>query len=154
MTYREAHVADIEQLVQVRLSVRENVLSDPRRITVQDYEEYLTVRGKGWVCETARLIAGFAVVDVKAHNIWALFVRPAWERKGIGKSLQKHMLDWYFSQTAKPVWLSTAQHSHAESFYRKSGWRETGHQPNGELRFEMTLEKWNQQRGLNFLKSP
>lgn len=142
MQYREAKVADIEQLTAVRLSVTENPLPHPHLITYNGYEEYLMQRGKGWVCVAGSAIVGFAVVDLKANNIWALFVRPEWESRGIGTALQQLMLHWYFAQTKKPVWLGTAPHSRAETFYRKSGWRETGLRPNGEIRFEMTYGDW------------
>ncbi len=69
MTFREAVITDYPQLHVVRNSVIENVLSDPSRITLKDYEEYLTVRGKGWVCEVDGRIVGFAVVDVIDNNV-------------------------------------------------------------------------------------
>jgi GNAT superfamily N-acetyltransferase len=94
------------------------------------------------VCETENGIVGFSVADLKEHNIWALFVQPAWEGRGIGKQLHRLMLDWYFAQTPETVWLSTAPRSRAETFYRKQGWTETGRQPNGETRFEMTYAAW------------
>jgi GNAT superfamily N-acetyltransferase len=146
MLFREARVADIAQMAAVRLSVTENVLSDPALITPDDYEVYLAQRGKGWVCEKDGAIVGFAVADLMAHNIWALFVQPGWEGKGIGRQLQYRMLQWYFSQTKETVWLGTAPHSRAETFYRKSGWKETGRTPNGEIRFEMTYDCWQQIR--------
>lgn len=149
MRYREAEVTDIEQLFRVRLSVQENVLSDPALITHNDYKEYLTVRGKGWVCEADGTLVGFAVADLKAHNIWALFVQPAWEGKGIGTALHHLILDWYFGQTGETVWLGTAPHSRAESFYRKRGWRETDRRPNGEIRFELTCNDWTAQQSFS-----
>jgi GNAT superfamily N-acetyltransferase len=149
MRYREAQVADIEELAEVRLSVRENPLPDPALITYADYKEFLTVRGKGWVCEGPGVIVGFSVVDLTEHNIWALFVHPAWERRGIGTALQRLMLDWYFAQTKETVWLGTAPRSRAETFYRKSGWVETGRRPNGEIRFEMTHDQWKKNQAIS-----
>ena len=40
--------------------------------------------GKGWVCEIENRIVGFAIVDVVAHNVWALFVQPGFDGIGIG----------------------------------------------------------------------
>lgn len=142
MHYREARVEDIAQMSGVRLAVKENVLPDPTLIPFSEYEDYLTRRGKGWVCDADGTIVGFAVADLQQHNIWALFVQPEWEGQGIGKQLHQLMLDWYFGQTHEPVWLGTAPHSRAEQFYRKGGWIETGRRPNGEIRFEMTYEAW------------
>src|SRR5438045_9697752 len=108
LIYREAKVADIAQMSKVRLSVKENVLPDPALIPASEYEDFLTNRGKGWVCEAANRIVGFAVADLQQHNIWALFVHPEWEGRGIGTTLHHLMLDWYFSKTQQTVWLDPA----------------------------------------------
>lgn len=141
MTFREATVNDIKQMQAVRNAVKENTLSDPGLITDQDYEVYMTERGKAWVCEFDKVIIGFAYVDTIENNIWALFVSPEFAGKGIGKNLHKIMLDWYFSVTDKKVWLSTSPNTRAETFYRKQGWIEAGLHGK-ELRFEMTSDNW------------
>jgi GNAT superfamily N-acetyltransferase len=140
--FREAKIEDIKQMQEVRKSVKENILSDPNLVTDRDCEEFITVRGKGWVCEMEDKIVGFAIVDLKENNIWALFLHPAFERKGIGLKLHKMMLDWYFSQTTTNVWLGTAFNTRAERFYRKAGWKEVGLHGTGEIKFEMTFENW------------
>ena len=108
MSIREAQVNDIRQLMIVRFAVKENVLSNPALVTPEDNEEYLTVRGKGWVCEIDSSIVGFSIVDLIGHSIWALFVLPEYEKKGIGKQLQNTMFNWYFSQSKEKLWLETA----------------------------------------------
>ncbi len=142
MIYREATVNDIAQMHTVRVSVNENRLSNPALVTEKHYKEFITIRGKGWICETKGRIVGFSVVDLRENNIWALFVHPDYEAKGIGSVLQKKMLDWYFSQTTKKVWLGTAPGTKAEKFYQKRGWTKIALQPNGEMRFEMTFDNW------------
>src|SRR5690242_6691348 len=126
MTIREALPGDIQRLSIIRNSVKENVLSNPGLVTENDYLEYLTQRGKGWVCEEDNNIAGFAIADLQDHNIWALFVKPDQEGKGVGRMLHDHMLDWYFNQTTETVWLGTAPNSRAANFYRRAGWTEIG----------------------------
>jgi GNAT superfamily N-acetyltransferase len=143
VTFREAQKADISQMMEVRMSVKENVLSNPALVPYEDYIEYLFVRGKGWVCEVGENITGFAIADLQDHNIWALFVRPGYEKMGIGRQLHKIMLDWYFSQTTKKVWLGTAPKSRAEKFYKTAGWKEVGIHGKGEIKFEMRFEDWN-----------
>lgn len=142
MTIREAQIDDIKQIQRVRNAVKENVLSNPNLVTDQDCEEFITTRGKGWVCEIDKQIVGFAIVDLKENNIWALFLDPEFEKKGIGQLLHQKMLDWYFTQTKKTVWLGTAYKTRAEEFYRKAGWREIGTHGTKEIKFEMTFSDW------------
>ncbi|EJL68385.1 GNAT family N-acetyltransferase [Chryseobacterium populi] len=142
MIIREAKKEDILQIQLVRNSVKENMLSDPSLVTDRDCEEFLFERGKGWVCEIDHRIAGFSIVDLKENNIWALFLHPDFEKQGIGRKLHDNMLDWYFSQTKDTVWLGTAPGTRAETFYRKSGWIETGTHGKGEIKFEMQYIHW------------
>ncbi len=146
MFIRRAELKDLTVLHQIRIAVRENTLSNPTLITPSDYEEFLFHRGKGWVCEIDNNIVGFAICDLKEENIWALFVPPDFEGKGIARALQKVMLDWYFTQKEK-VWLGTAPGTRAEKFYRASGWRENG-MHGKEVKFEMTKDEWNKMRSL------
>lgn len=143
MIFREAQLTDIPELTRVRLAVRENVLSTPGRVTAADYADYLTRRGRGWVAEAPDgRLAGFAVADLLGHSIWALFVHPDHDRKGLGKRLHQLMLDWYFGQTRETVWLSTDPGTRAEAFYRRQGWQDTGRTDSGEVRFELTAARW------------
>ena len=142
MIYRQAEISDIPQLQIVRHSVKENTLSNPLLVTDADCEEFLTQRGRGWVCEIDGNIVGFSIVDLKENNIWALFVMPEFEEKGIGKALHRLMMDWYFNQTKKMVWLGTAPNTRAEKFYEKQGWKNVGMVNKGEVKFEMSYEDW------------
>lgn len=142
MILREAEIDDIKQIQAVRNSVKENTLSDPSLVTDSDCEEFLTKRGKGWVCEIDNKIVGFSIADLKGNNIWALFVNPTFENQGIGRRLHDLMLNWYFAQTQKSVWLGTTPGTRAEIFYRKLGWKEIGIHGNGEIKFEMTVNDW------------
>ena len=146
MIFRVVTSADIPGIQIVRNAVKENPLPDPSYVTDADCEEFMTTRGKGWVCEINSEIVGFAIADLKENNIWALFIHPEYEGKGIGKQLHQLMLDWYFNQQKNSVWLGTAPNTRAENFYRKAGWRETGVRPNGEIRFEMTRDEWAKKR--------
>ena len=144
---REASGNDISAMHLVRMSVKENALNNPDLVKLQDYEEFLSRRGKGWVCEMDNQIFGFAVVDLVDNNVWALFLHPDKEGKGFGKQLHDRMMEWYFDQTTKPIWLSTSPGTRAEAFYSKAGWKKNGFQKNGEVRFEMAIEDWKSSRG-------
>ena len=143
MIYREAEISDIAQIQFVRNAVKENKLSDPALVPDKDVEEYMTNRGKGWVCEVDEKIAGFAVVDLIDNNVWALFVDPDFEARGIGKKLHQIMMDWYFLQTKEKIWLGTDPNSRAYKFYQMQGWKEVGTHGKGEIKFEMDFSIWS-----------
>lgn len=147
MKYREAVVSDIRQIQTIRRAVKENILSNPELVTNELCKEYLTERGKGWVCEIDKQIVGFAIADLKDNNIWALFLDPEFEGRGIGKHLHKLMLDWYFSKEKESMWLSTSPGTRADGFYRKLGWLETGTYGDGEIKLEMTRKDWLKRGG-------
>ena len=142
MKIRVAETRDIYQIQVVRNLVKENQLSDPSLVPDRDVEDFITRRGRGWVCELNEQIVGFAIADLVDNNIWALFIHPDFERMGIGKKLHHEMLNWYFSQTDKTVWLGTSPKTRAELFYRKAGWKEVGLHGKGEIKFEMTKNEW------------
>jgi GNAT superfamily N-acetyltransferase len=144
MTFREATVVDIAALHRIRMAVKENVLNNPMLVTTADYERYLTKEGKGWLCEIDGTIAGFGIIDTFSNNIWALFVHPDHEGKGIGKGIQRLMLDWHFNKSKETLWLGTSPETRAESFYRASGWKDMGMRKNGEIRFEMSSTDWKE----------
>ena len=141
MKIREAEVNDIPQIQRVRNLVKENRLSSPALVKDNDVEDYITRRGKGWVCEIDGEVVGFAIADLVDNNIWALFVHPDFERIGIGKNLHDEMLNWYFSQTDQDVWLGTAPNTRAELFYLKAGWKLAGLHGK-EIKYEMTKNEW------------
>lgn len=141
MTIRVAVEADIPAMHRVRTSVRENALRDPESISREDYRRMLSREGRGWVCEADGRIVGMAVADLSRRNVWALFVEPAYEGRGIGRRLHDAMLDWLFDAGATHVWLSTDPGTRAERFYARAGWQYAGPEPNGEARYELTQDR-------------
>ena len=141
MNFRQAIPEDIPQIQIVRNSVKENQLSNPNLIPDELVEEFITKRGKGFVCEIDDIIVGFSIVNFVENNVWALFLLPEFEGKGIGKKIHQLMLDEYFSKTKETIWLSTEANSRAETFYKKQGWKNAGFHGN-EVKFEMSFEDW------------
>ena len=141
MSIRVATIADIPELFSVRLSVKENVLNNKDLVTDELCAEYLTRRGRGWVYESEGRITGFAIADLEENSVWALFVMPEYEGRGIGRQLHDLMMNWYFSQTNTTAWLTTANNTRAEKFYLKAGWRNMSLQ-NDEIRFELSADDW------------
>lgn len=140
--YRQAVLADIPELMELRLNVSENKLSNPALVTPADCEKFLTLSGRGWVAVEEGRILGFAIVDTQTSNVWALFIRNGFEGRGMGKVLQQIMLDWYFSFSGQTIWLSTSPGTRAEIFYERTGWTRTGMTSGGEIRFEMSAADW------------
>jgi GNAT superfamily N-acetyltransferase len=142
MEYRIATIKDIKEIQIVRNLVKENKLSNPALVTDEAVEDFILNRGKGWVCVINNVVIGFSIADLVENNIWALFVHPEYEGKGVGKQLHQLMLDWYFTQTKVTVWLGTSPKTRAENFYKKAGWLVVGLHGNDETKFEMTATKW------------
>ncbi len=137
-TIRPATADDVPAMHRVRLAVRENRLNDPASIRPEHYLLMLERDGHGLVGEISGEIAGFAIADLSRSNVWALFVAPEHEGRGLGRALHDALLDWMFASGARRVWLSTSPGTRAERFYERAGWTAAGVEPSGEIRFEIT----------------
>jgi len=122
MIYRRAVVEDIEQMSEIRLGVSENILSDPSKITLAMYGDYLERLGRGWVCEIDNVIVGFVYAAKEDNSIWALFIKKQYEGAGIGKRLLQQAVTWLFSRGAEKIVLSTEANTRADLFYSYQGW--------------------------------
>jgi len=123
MIFALATEADIDAMSVLRLAVTENVLSDPSRITRQMYEDYLQRLGRGWTCKIDGRLVGFSYAASEDASIWALFVQPGYEGRGIGTQLLARAVDWLFERGATTVRLSTGAGTRADRFYQAQGWR-------------------------------
>ena len=142
LSTRVATNDDIDAMQRIRGSVTENRLSDPSRVQPGDIRAMLEERGRGWVAERDGRVVGFAVADLVDSSVWALFVEPTAERRGVGRALHDTMMAWMFAEGADVVRLGTDPDTRAERFYRAAGWSRVGEMDNGELRFELTRERW------------
>jgi GNAT superfamily N-acetyltransferase len=137
-TIRPATRADIPQLQIIRAAVRENVLRNPGRVTTADYEAHIDGRGRTWVAELDGAIVGFVAADGQQRWLWALFVDPAHEGRGVARALLPAALAWLRDLGAASVGLTTEPGTRAEKFYRAAGFVARGLE-HGELRFELEL---------------
>lgn len=142
MIIAEATTTDIPEMHRVRMAVRENVLSDPTRVTPSDYRRMIEVDGKGWVCRIDGAVRGFSFSDLAAKNIWALFIEPGFEGRGVGRRLHDRAVGWLFDNGAQTLWLTTSPGTRAEKFYHAAGWRLAATEPNGEHRLELERDRW------------
>lgn len=125
---------------RVRLAVRDNRLTSSA-ITEADYIPAIEETGRGWVIEDAGGIVGFAVGNARTGNIWALFVDPAHEGRGHGRSLHDAMVRWLWSQGCRRLWLTTEPGTRAQRFYEAAGWRAAGDAAHGEVAYELVAAK-------------
>lgn len=139
LEFRRATTDDIPAMSAIRLAVRENVLSDPARITRQMYEDYLDRLGRGWVCERNGTIIGFSYAAREDNSIWALFVAPGHEGLGAGRRLLDLAVRWLFAGGAETVKLSTAADTRADRFYLAQGWQRGA--PQNARNVEYRLER-------------
>lgn len=73
--------------------------------------------------------------------IFACFVRPGFEGRGIGRALMKAAEDGLRRAGVKRAWLSTgaSEEIRAAGFYRHLGWYEDGFLEDGQIRFSKEL---------------
>jgi GNAT superfamily N-acetyltransferase len=128
-------------IVHVRSSVRENLLTPEqlaqRGITNASVAASLLVDSKGWVAERSGEIVAFSMADRADPSIFALFVLPGYEGRGLGNRLLDLALQWLWDNGAKLVWLTTAPDTKAARFYARRGWVPVGMEPRGDMRFEL-----------------
>jgi GNAT superfamily N-acetyltransferase len=137
-TIRAALPSDVPSMHRVRGKVRENRLSDPKRITEAAYLAYVHA-GTMWIAEAHDAVIGFAAVDKRARSVWALFVDPDAEGAGVGRALHERLLLWAKEHGVPRLTLSTDKGTRAARFYRQAGWTEVGTNLEGEAVFELGL---------------
>jgi GNAT superfamily N-acetyltransferase len=71
------------------------------------------------------------------NSIWALFVLPAHEGKGIGKRLLKLATDWLFDMGASSIILSTTIGTRADRWYEMQGWSRGEVNGDGEVQYRL-----------------
>jgi GNAT superfamily N-acetyltransferase len=96
-----------------------------RPIPNQDGSSKVTVRS--WVSRLA----------TPRTDIWALFVDPRHERRGVGRRLHDTVVAWLWSRGLDEIWLTTESDTRAHRFYEAAGWQCAGRTERGELRFEL-----------------
>lgn len=144
VTIRPATPADVPDLFDVRTSVRENHLSLEELarlgVTPESVERLLTVGGRGWVAGVDGRIVGFTIAIAEQGTVFALFLRPACEGRGIGRALLARAEEWLFEIGHDQIWLLTdaSPAVRANGFYRHLRWIAAGIEPDGQVKFVKT----------------
>jgi GNAT superfamily N-acetyltransferase len=135
---RRARRDERERITEIRFAVQENRLTDPSLVTDEDYAWFEEHPGI-WVWEESGQIVGFSAGDRRDGTIWALFVDPASERRGIGRALFEAACKTLRRAGHRTAMLTTDAGTRAERFYRAAGWKVVGTSTRGELIFRSVL---------------
>lgn len=124
-------------MFEIRVSVRENSTTRERLYALGINDEAvansITNEGRGWIAEENGQAVGFSMADLRDGSIFALFVRPEFERRGYGGALLAAAVRWLLSRNFKQLWLAVGRDTRAHRFYLKRGWVETGVIENGDV---------------------
>lgn len=135
---RKAVAADQSRIFAIRMGVRENVLSDPSKVTDEDVAWYRE-QAIFLVAEDAGVIVGFACANHQTGLIWALFIDPAQEGRGHGRALLDAALAGLKAAGHAQAWLETGAGTRAERFYVRHGWHDRGRALDGQIVFTRAL---------------
>jgi GNAT superfamily N-acetyltransferase len=135
---RKATRVDIPRIMEIRGEVHENRLSDPSRVTIEDVSWFVDNAGI-FVWEENGAIQAFSAADPRDGSIFALFVHPSYERRGIGRSLLPLACEVLRESGHAIAELTTETGTRAERFYRVNGWIEVGRKEDGQIVFQKSL---------------
>ena len=136
---RGASVADVGAMFKVRASVGENTMTAAELsaigVTPEAIAQAISGAPCAWVATVDKEVIGFAMVDFDDACLFALFVLPEYEGRGIGTRLTQICELALFQQHTK-AWLETANASRAAQFYRHLGWGSEVDAGDGDIRME------------------
>lgn len=139
LTIRPATAADVPGLFEVRTSVVENALTLAELaelgITPASIADMIAQAACAWVADEDGRIVGFSMVDLDEGALFAAFVLPSHEGRGIGRRLVRPAEAALF-QRHPVAWLETAGMSRAAGFYRHLGWGNERTVGGGDVRLE------------------
>ena len=140
---RPAGPGDGAAIMEVRLSVVENALTRSRLaelgITEASIDNMLETTHAGYVAGMGGVTAAFTMANRDSGEIFALFVRPEFEGRGLGRRLLGLALDSLASAGHETATLCTDANSRAFGFYVALGWRHTGFAANGDATLERRI---------------
>ncbi|MBB5144730.1 GNAT family N-acetyltransferase [Desulfovibrio intestinalis] len=136
---RPANTADVEAIFHIRTSVKENHLSREQMadmgITPEIIKETIAAGQCAWLAEVDGRPVAFAMIDVEEGCVFAAFVLPEFEGRGLGSKLMAEAEAGLFS-AHESIWLETDGKSRAYRFYTRLGWNPVSTYENGDVRLE------------------
>lgn len=90
MVFREIAEGDIPELFRVRVSTRENALTEEELqrlgITEQTVRGMLGSSHRGWLCEEDGQVVGFAMGNGRTGEMWVIALLPEAEGRALARS--------------------------------------------------------------------
>lgn len=106
------------------------------------------IQGGQYVAHVATVegeIVGFAMAKVAEGYVFACFVRPEFEGRGIGGHLMLQIEIDLKNSGLTSAWLSTGpgEDLRAVGFYLHLGWKRNGYLDDGQIRFERFFREFS-----------
>ena len=136
---RQALITDVDSIFDVRTSVIENHLSreEMRQIGITESVVADMIQNSpcAWVAIVSMKVVGFSMILQDEGCLFAAFVLPEHENKGIGRGLVMAAEKELFKHH-EVIWLETAKNSRAAKFYKHLGWGNKMDIDDGDIRLE------------------
>ncbi|GME45959.1 MULTISPECIES: GNAT family N-acetyltransferase [unclassified Pantoea] len=136
---RLALPSDIESIFDVRTSVKENYLSREEMELMGVTESVVTNMIEkshcAWVAIDDEKVIGFSMILPDEGCLFAAFVLPEYEGRGVGRSLVE-LAEQELFKYHEVAWLETDKNSRAAEFYRRLGWVEKENVSESDIRLE------------------
>ena len=136
---RLALSSDIEDIFDVRTSVKENYLSREEMelmgITESRVSDMIEKSRCAWVAVDDGKVIGFSMIILDEGSLFAAFVLPEYEGRGVGRSLVE-LAEQELFKHHEVAWLETDKNSRAAEFYRRLGWVEKENVSESDIRLE------------------
>lgn len=147
MLIRVAQLDDIETLFDIRTSVDENYQSREEiaalGITPSSIADMLMTDCCAWMAELDQHPVGFSIANGTQATVFGIFVRPAFEGKGVGRALMQAAETWLWSKDIEEIWLLTGNDPtlRAFGFYQHLDWIPAEVVSQGDFAGEMKFVK-------------
>ncbi|MBF1995211.1 GNAT family N-acetyltransferase [Serratia symbiotica] len=135
ITYLRLEPHHLKDLYEIRFSVTENLLHAHQIKYLQRKQAVEDIRqGGGWICKSGNEYLGYGFgIFAPEPLIGGLFVKPEFQRNGIGRNLIEKITNWFTEKDIHSIMLTTDKGSNAEFFYKKNGWYADGMDEYGQL---------------------
>jgi len=138
---RLATLADIDTLFAIRTAVLQNHLSRAQLadlgITPQVLADSIREAPCVWVAHVNGQPAAFSMVNLAEGEVFAMFVHPAYEGRGLGRRLMAVAEAALFERHDRLFLVTDGRDEiRANGFYQRLGWSKVGQVDGDDVRYE------------------